>query len=164
MNFRIVQAFRAPPPAVEAAYFDPAFIASLSGLPKIGQAELLDQRVEGDVVHQRVRYVFVGALSSAVRAVVDPKKLSWVQDATHDRLRHETTWQIVPDHYPDRLSCRGVSTFSAQADGTRRDTDADMKVHVALVGGRVERAIVSGLQEHAAAEAEALERFLATGG
>ena len=47
---------------------------------------------------------FVGELSSAVTAVVDPAKLTWVDEATFDFAAHTGRHEILPDHYPDRLS------------------------------------------------------------
>ncbi len=41
----------------------------------------------------------------------------------------------------------------------RRVTDAAMTVDVPLVGGRVEQAILAGLREHAAAEAEVVQAW-----
>ena len=44
--------------------------------------------------------------------------------------------------------------------GSIRRLEGDLKVRVPLVGGRVERALVSGLQEHAAAERDVVEERL----
>lgn len=163
MRFTIEQRYRAPLAAVEAAYCAPSLYAALAGLPKLGGATLLDQTVEDERVTQRVRYHFTGELNAAVTAVVDADKLSWVEESVYDRTVHEKTWRIVPDHYGSRLRCEGVSRLAADAadaDATRRITDAQIKVHFPLVGGRVERAIVSGLEEHAAAEQVAVESYL----
>ncbi|MBA3654064.1 MAG: DUF2505 family protein [Actinobacteria bacterium] len=161
MDFRLEQRIGAPLPHVEAAQTDPAFIAELASLPKIGNAELLGQHREGDVVEQEVRYVFTGELSSAVRAVVDPKKITWILESRFDGAAHHSHWRILPDHYPDRLSASGTTRLLADGDAvTRRVTQGVVKVHMALVGGRVERAIVTGLKEHAEAEAAAMERYL----
>ncbi len=160
MRFFIEQRFAAPLTAVEAAYCSPELLATLATLPKVGGADLLDQRTEGDRVQQRVRYHFTGDLNSAVTAVVDPHLLSWVEVSELDRATHVTTWHLVPDHYASRLSCSGTFALSAQGDTTIRRTEAEIKVHFPLVGGRVERAIVSGLQEHAAAEQVAVQSYL----
>lgn len=161
MDIRIEQRFAAPVERVEAALVDPAFVDRLANLPKIGHAELVSQERHGDVVEQEIRYVFSGALSSAVRAVVDPNKITWILESQFDLGDHTATWRIIPDHYRDRLSASGVSGLVADGEGTRRTTTGTVKVHMALVGGRVERAIVSGLKEHADAEAVELQRFLA---
>jgi hypothetical protein len=163
VDFRIEQRFAAPVAAVEAAQLDPAFIARLDRLPKIGRAELVSQEEDGDLVDQEIRYVFTGELSAAVRAVVDPRKISWILESRFDRATHTSTWRIVPDHYPDRLSSQGTTELVPDGDGARKLTTGLVKVHMALVGGRVERAIVSGLKEHADAEAVELARFLSEG-
>jgi hypothetical protein len=160
VRFQIDQRFKGALADVEDAYVDPAFIALRAGLPKIGGAELLGQQVDGDIVRQRIHYVFTAPLSGAVRAVIDPDRLTWVEESTVDRAAHRTEWRIVPDHYKERLKASGVSTLTADGDGTRRLTTGTVEVPMPLVGGRVERAIVEGLQEYGVAEAAAVERFL----
>lgn len=160
MKFHIEQRFAASVGQVEDAYCSPELLATLATLPKVGGAELLDQQVNGDRVSQRVRYHFTGELNSAVTAVVDPDRLSWVEESVLDRTSHVTTWHIVPDHYATRLTCQGTFRLEASGPNTRRLTEAEIKVHFPLVGGRVERAIVSGLQEHAVAEQAAVQVFL----
>ena len=116
MRFRIEQSFPGALDAVEDAFCDPEFLRQVSVLPKVGGVELLDQRTEDGRVHQRVRYRFSGHLSPAVTAVVNPDKLTWVEESVLDRSTHITTWRIVPDNYADRLSCRGTFTLLATGD------------------------------------------------
>ncbi|HEX6311036.1 MAG TPA: DUF2505 family protein, partial [Acidimicrobiia bacterium] len=118
---------------------------------------------DGERVHQRIRYRFTGDLSSAVTRVVDPDRLTWVDEAEHDLAARTSDHRIVPDNYADRLA----ATYAMQihpdgtGDSSRMLVTGTVKVRMPLVGGRVERAIVSGLGEHAAAEAELLGRWLA---
>ena len=160
MDIRIEQRLAAPIERVQAALVDAAFVARLENLPKIGRAELVSQEQYGDVVEQEIHYVFDAPLSSAVRAVVDPKKISWILESRFDLAEHQATWRIIPDHYRDRLTASGDSRLVADGGATRRLTAGTVTVHMALVGGRVERAIVSGLIEHAEAETVELQRFL----
>jgi hypothetical protein len=160
VDFRIEQRLAAPLPAVERAQLDPAFVAGLAALPRIGKAELIDQQEDGDVVDQEIHYAFAGELSGAVRAVVDPDKLSWILESRFDLKTHRADWRILPDHYAGKLSANGVTQLVEDGDATRRITDGVVKVHMPLVGGRVERAIVSGLKDHLDTEAAALARFL----
>ena len=160
MDFQIEQRFAAPIADVEAALLDPAFVGRLSNLPKIGSAELVSQEEDGDVVDQEIRYHFTGELSAAVRAVVDARRLSWILESRIDRTTHRSTWRILPDHYGERLTASGVTELVATGESTSRRTSGTVKVHMPLVGGRVERAIVSGLKEHARDEAVELQGFL----
>ena len=164
MRFRITQRFDAPVDDVERVLLDPAFLAQLGALPKLGRPQLLDIADEGDIVRRRIRYAFAGQLSSAVTAVVDPAKLTWVEDSTSDRRTHRTTFRILPDHYADRLTASGTITLEPDGSGARRVAEGDIRVRFPLVGGRVEKAIVSGMEEHAQAEAGAIADWLAQQG
>ncbi|MEY2468978.1 MAG: hypothetical protein QOF21_1676 [Actinomycetota bacterium] len=161
MRFLIEQRFAGSLDEVESAFCSPELLARMSTLPKVGGAELLSQRIDGDTVYQQIRYRFTGELSSAVTAVVDAAKLTWVEDSVIDRATHVTTWKIIPDHYASRLTSSGTFRLTGKSDElTVRTTEAELKVHFPLVGGRVERAIVSGLKEHAAGEEEVVAAFL----
>ena len=160
MRFRIEQVFDLPVDVVEVALGDPRFVERMAELPKLGHPQLLTHEVHGDHVHQRVRYAFAGDLSPAVRRVVDPAKLTWVEESTTDRTTHTTDFVILPDHYAGLLRCRG--TFELQPDGaaaSRRVAEGQIVVSVPLVGGKVERAIVSGMEEHARAEVDLVREW-----
>lgn len=167
MRFRVEQRFQAPLHAVEAALLDPAFLGCLAHVPELGEPELLASETDGHVVRQRVRYRFTGALSPAVTAVVDPARLTWVEETTFDRTAHRGEHRIVPDHYANRLHSSYTTRLEPAGgggDATVRATEGDVRVRFPLVGGRVEKAIVGGLTEHAHLEAQVLTRWLAEQG
>jgi hypothetical protein len=166
LRFELEQRVAALPDAVAATFADPAFYETLDGLPKLGRPEVLRHEVDGEVVRLQIRYRFIGDLSAAVRAVIDPKKLTWVEHATHDLAARRVTFRMDADHYADRFRCSGSYEFDATSDGlgTVRRCIGELSVSVALVGSRVERAIVSGLQEHFDAEAPVIERWVAEHG
>jgi hypothetical protein len=165
MRFRIEQHFAGTVEEVEAAFLDPGYLDELSRLPKLGRPQVVHRVEAGDLVHLWVQYRFVGEVNSAVRRVVDPNRLTWIEESTLDRTTHRTTWRIVPDHYKNLLHSSG--TFQLEPDpavpgATVRVTDAELRVSIPLVGGKVERAILSGLEEHAAAEEEVMSEWLRT--
>jgi hypothetical protein len=165
MDFSVTQRYTAPSEAVARAYASRELYESLAGLPKLGPPDVLDRRVEDDVVRLQIRYRFVGDLSPAVTAVVDPAKLTWVEHSTHDLVRRSVTYRLAPDHYPDRLRSSGTCTISDDGDaGTLRTVHGRVKVRALVVGGAVERAIVSGLREYLTAETDAVDAFVAGGG
>jgi DNA-binding transcriptional regulator YbjK len=161
VKFRIDQHIPAPLAAVEAALLDRDFVAATADLPKLGAPELLELQRDGDRAHQRVRYRFTAQLSGAVTRVIDPAKLTWVDDARYDLTSHTSRHRILPDNYADRLQASYDVALEPLGDSTRRLVTGELTVHVPLVGGRVERAIVDGLEEHANAEAELLGRWIA---
>jgi len=161
VRFTLEQQFSAPIAAVEGAFSDPALLAELATLPELGRPALLQHADDGDRVVQQIRYAFIGELSPAVTAVVDPRRLTWVEHTELDRRTHRSVFRIRPDHYPDRLSCSGTVVLDPADDGgTRRVVEGDLRVHFPLVGGKVERAIASGLRAHASAEARVVQAWL----
>ena len=164
MRFRVQQRFTAALAAVEAGLLDPAFLGPLAELPELGAPALLDTTVAGRTVRQRVRYRFAGNLSPAVTAVVDPARLTWVEETTYDLEAHRGEHRIVPDHYAGRLASSYVSRLETGGDGavsTVRTIEGDVRVRFPIVGGKVERAIVGGVSEHAGLEKDVLMRWLA---
>lgn len=160
MRFELTQHFSAPASTVARAYADPDLYPELVGLPKLGGIEVIDHRSDGETARLRVRFAFTGHLPSAVTAVVDPRRLTWIQDSTHDLASGRTTFRLVPDHYPDRLEASGTTTVVAAGDGSRRVVAGELRVRALLVAHKVEQAIVSGLAEYLEAEAPAVQRWL----
>lgn len=160
MRFEIVQHFDSPAEKVQAAYLDPAFLEEIGRLPRLGAPDLLEERAEGEIVHRRIRYRFAGDLNSAVRAVIDPARLTWVEESTTNRTTWVTEWVIRPDHYSDKLSSRGSFRIEPASEGSRRRATGEVKVNMFLVGGKVEGAIVGGMREHAEFERDAIVRHL----
>jgi len=167
MRFEIEQRIAGPVEAVARIYTEPHFYEVLGDLPKLGKPEVLERREEASLVRLDVRFRFTGNLSPAVTKVVDPAKLTWVQESVHDLAAPAVTFRMNPDHYADRLRSQGSVRYEPDGDGvTRRLTEGELVVKVPLLlgGGRtaglVEGAIVSGLRDHLAAEVEVVERLL----
>ncbi|HEX2063372.1 MAG TPA: DUF2505 family protein [Acidimicrobiales bacterium] len=161
MRFRIEQRFAHPLHQVEEAFLEPDLLQRMAELPQLGRPELLDQSREGNVVRRRVRQRFAGDLPSAVTAVVDPARLTWVDESEADLATHRSDHRVVPDHYGGRLRSTYVTELHDDgAGGTVRVTEGEVGVRFPLVGGRVERAIVSELRRYAELETELVETWL----
>jgi len=160
MDFSVTQRYAAPADVVARAYASRQLYEGLQGLPKLGRPDVIERVVDGDVVRLQIRYRFVGDLSPAVTAVIDPGKLTWVEHSTHDLVRRSVAYRLVPDHYPDRLQSSGTCAVAPDGAGAAvRTVRGRLKVRALVVGGTVERAIVSGLREYLQAEAGAVDRF-----
>ena len=167
MRFQNEQRIAGSMEAVARLYTEPRFYEVLGELPKLGKPEVLERREEEQVVHLAVRFRFTGNLSPAVTAVIDPAKLTWVEESVHDLTSRTVTFRMNPDHYADRLRSSGSVRFESGDDGvTRRLTEGELAVRVPLLmgGGRtagvVEQVIVSGLRDHFSAEVGVVERLL----
>jgi hypothetical protein len=138
-----------------AAYGSPAFFEGRETRDDIAVLEVVRHDDTGSRILLEVRFAFQGAVSPAVRAVVDHKKMSWVTRTEVRPDDRRSNWEVLPDHYPDRLTASGSYRFEDGPDGpasTLITVDGNLKVHVPLVGGRVERVIVSGLRRYIADE------------
>lgn len=163
MRFEVVQRFAAPVDAVARAFAEPGLYDALAALPKLGAPEVLERSEEGAIVRMRVRYEFTGELAPAARAVLDPSRLTWVDESEHDLARHHVSFRLVADHYADRFRASGTYQFTVDPDDaarTVRTSAGEVKVKAPFVGGAVERAIVSGLREHLDDEVAIVDRWL----
>jgi Protein of unknown function (DUF2505) len=161
MHFTLQQRISAPLDAVAEAFVDPGFYDSLDALDNLAKPELLARDADGAKVRMRVRYRFTGHLSSAVRAAIDPQKLSWVEESTHDLDTHRVSFRMIADHYADRFRASGTYRFDASGGATVRSCAGDVEIRMPLVGRKVEAAIISGLREHLGAEVPLVERWIA---
>ena len=162
MDFTVTQAFDADADQVTRAYASAELYGHLVGLPKLSTPEVLHHREDNGLVHLQVRYRFVGDLSPAVTVLLDPRRLTWVEHSTHDLAARTVRYRLVPDHYADRLQSSGSCVVTPEGDGCVRTVAGRLKVKALAVGGAVERAIVSGLQEHLDAEVAVVDRFVAS--
>jgi hypothetical protein len=162
VQFSSRQSYRHDVDDVLDAYADPSLYPGLPELPKIGRPEVLEHRRAGDLVHLDLRYAYVGDLPAAASAFIDPERLTWVQRTTVDLGARTSTITLLPDHYPDRLQCAGTFHFAADDSGagSHRRVHGDLEVRVMVVGGQVERALVSGLEEFLDAEATAVDQWI----
>lgn len=162
MRFSIDQHFSAEPEAVVGALTDPGLYATYTDLSKVATPEVIDRSEQPGVITMQLRMRFVAPLSAAARAVIDPTRITWIQQETYDLEALTARVVFHPDNYADRFGFEGGYTFVADSEGTSRRLVGDLRVRMLLVGGEVERALVSGLREHAAEEQPLIERWLRT--
>jgi len=161
VRFRLDQHFATPAGEVAAAFVDSELLAHLCGADDLGRPELLERVEEGEVVRLRVRYAFTGVLSPPLSAVVEPARLTWVEESTLDRRTHRTEFHVVPDHYPGRLRCAGtIELHDDGHGGARRIAEGTLEVGIPVLGGKVERAVVEALVAQAATQARVVGEWL----
>jgi hypothetical protein len=160
MEFTIASTVGHPPEAVQDALLDPDFVAATGTLPKVGGGEVLELTRDDRRARLRVRYRFTAPLSGAVTRVVDPNKLTWVDDATFDLAGLRSDHVLIPDSYVDRLASRFSSVLEPDGTGTRWTVAGTLTVNAPIVGGRIASVIVDGLREHATAQAVLLDEWL----
>jgi hypothetical protein len=159
VKFTIDQTVAVAPEVALAAYGNPAFYEGRPPRDNISVLGVVSHEDTGALVVIEVRFKFTGTVSPAVRALVDPNKMSWVTRTEVDAAGRRTRWEVVPEHYPDRLTAQGTYRFTdgpGGADSTAIAVEGDLKVHVPFVGRTVERVIVSGLRSYIATEVKGI--------
>jgi len=155
VKFSMQQAVAVPPARAMAAYGSPAFYQGRSARDDIAVREVVGREASGDRIMLKVRFAFTGSVSPAVRAVVDPAKMSWITQTEILLAEGRSSWVVLPDHYPDRLSASGVYRFEEGDAGPGTcdvEVEGDLKVRVPIVGRSVEKVIVGDLQAYIADE------------
>ena len=163
MEFSLEQQFPAPVDEVIAAYVDPTLYDRMVGMARVEPPQVLDVTRKGDVVVVRARFRFIADVPSAARPLVDPDRLTWIDESSYDLVTHQSVTRLLPDHYADRLSASANSRFDpdpADPRHTVRRIVGELRVRAPLVAGRVERAIVDGLREHLADEGRVVAEHL----
>lgn len=146
---------------VEEASLADDFQRRLTSLPNVHERKVLsvDRRDDG-TVHRVVRYAFAGAIPAPVLRVIGGPTVSWEEEGTFHPIDHEWRFEIHPHVMQGRFECNGRYAFVADGPATDRLVEADIKVKVPLVGGRVERFIADGLKATMEAEARMLADYL----
>jgi hypothetical protein len=138
-----------------AAYGSPAFYEGRAARDDIAVREVVGREASEDRILLQVRFAFTGSVSPAVRAVVDPGKMSWITQTEILLAEGRSSWVVLPDHYPDRLRASGVYRFEEGDAGPGTcdvEVEGDLKVRVPIVGRSVEKVIVGDLRAYIADE------------
>lgn len=161
MRFRLEQPIAAPAERVLAAFTNPSFYPSLGRIGGIAPPEVVAWEDDGTVVSLRVRYAFNGQVSPVVARVIDPRKLTWVEESAIDREERLCRFTMLPEHYPDRLECSGQYLLRPEGTETVQVLEGDLRVRYPVVGPVVERAIVMGMRQHMGEEAKLVQEWAA---
>ena len=81
--------------------------------------------------------------------------MSWITQTEVLLAEGRSSWVVLPDHYPDRLSASGTYRFEEGDAGPGTcevEVEGDLKVRVPIVGRSVEKVIIGGLQAYIADE------------
>jgi hypothetical protein len=100
---------------------------------EIAPPTVLECRADGDFVRLRIRYAIDANLSRAATAVLDPEKMTWMVELKVDPEKFRAKFRMLPDHYPDRIECRGSYRFDGDDKTTEQIMKGELVVHAPLV-------------------------------
>lgn len=161
MKFSVEQKYDRAAAEVIACYCDADSYARWPTGGHLSSPEVLSVVHSQPTVTVSLRYRFVASLPSAALAIIDPDKLTWVEESIYDLNRLSSTTRLIPDHYASKLSASITTTYRDTASGSIRETRGEFRVKILLFAGQVERAIVDGIRDHLRAEQAAISQILA---
>jgi len=145
-TFRYEHVFDAPDPAaLFAIYFDPDHVAVQDAATGISSREVLDLEDTGTELRRVCRVTPRRQLPAFMRPFF-PGALHYVEQAIWRRPLDQIDIEVRPSLLGGRAQI--TSTYHLQTDGpglVRRTYAGSVSVEVALVGGRIERGIVSDI-------------------
>jgi len=108
---------------------------------------LLERSFEGDVEIQRIRNEPNRELPGVIAKAIGAKKLCFVQENRLDRSTGRMEWTVRLEVLSDLVTVEGVTYCVEDSGGTKRVIDGEIKVAVPVVGGQIERVVVSEFEK-----------------
>ncbi len=160
MDFSVVQTYDASAETMFDLFLRPETKTSLPEFGRISRPEPLDAIDRGDRRIVTMRYRFTADLPAAATVVVNPDKLTWIEETTYDRPTLTGAVRFLPDHYASKMEAAAETRFENAETGSIRSIDGRFSVKLLFGSGPVEKAIVSGLREHLELEQQYVAKLL----
>ncbi len=152
---------------VQAAFLDPAFYASLGELGGISPPEVRSLSAGPGRASMVIGYRFSGQLNGPARRILDPAKLTWSQVAEVELGKRRTNVTMLPDNYTGLLSFSGWYELRDEAGAGNgrggcccQHFEADLRVHLPLLGPLAERALAGSIRQNIAGTARLVEQYV----
>ena len=160
MKFDFVERFSAAPEDVLAVLVDDDFWTGIDDLSATSVPEVLGVSASGNRVTVELRYRLDVDLPSEAARFIDTSNVSWVEITEWDRVSLRSDTRFVPDQAGRLMSASATSLLVPSGSGANRNVNGDLRVKIPLLGSRVERAIIGGVEDHLGEVTDAVERYL----
>lgn len=161
MKFELVHYFDVDVEMFEEITSDPDMEKELLKLPNLATRELIKEVDKNGRLHREVRYIANGFIPLAIRHVIKPKMLTWMEISTFDKKKHLTEWHIEPFYFKDVIDCRG--NYACHPDGKngcRREIHGQLNISIPVIGNIAENYIITELKKNFEKEYELTTSFI----
>lgn len=159
MEIRISHTFPCSPKVYWETAWDPAFERELRAEAEV-DFTVLEERIDGQRAFTRTRISPRRELPLLAQKALGQTRFSYVQEVDSDNINYTTRWRVTADVMSDRLKCSGVSRIVDGGDTCERVIEGSIDVAIPLVGGAVERQIVSEIERSYERAADVIRRHL----
>lgn len=81
------------------------------GLPNVKKVDVESREEEGNIIRFVNRWHGVGEIPKAVKAIIKPDMLSWIDRAVWNADDHTCHWQLEVQFFRDNIRCAGVNYY-----------------------------------------------------
>lgn len=159
MEIRIAHAFPCTPQEYWEVTRLPTIEEEIRREAEVGMDTL--ERVErAGRLFERTRISPVRELPVVAQKVLGTARFTYVQEVETDPATYSTTWRVVPDILPGKVTCSGRSRVVATPAGCERIIEGDIKVGIPFVGGTAEKHVVELILKSYDRAADVIRRHL----
>jgi Protein of unknown function (DUF2505) len=160
VKFEFEQRWTATAADVVEVYLDESFWAGLTGLSATSPPEVLSVDRDADRAVVRLHYVLSVDLPKEAARFIDPDDVAWIEETTWDLSSQVAQVAFQPDQAAKLLRASATATLTQDGDDAVRAVRGEVKVHIPLLGSKVEKVIVEGVHDHLDEETEAVRARL----
>jgi len=157
VKFTEEQKWSATTHEVLEVYLDSNFWSSLTDLSATSTPEVLDIKRDAHTAVVRLHYVLAVDLPKEASRFIDPNDVAWVEETTWTLKDMSAQVRFLADQASQLLKASASAALAQQGEAAVRSVRGEVKVHIPLLGGRVEKVIVQGVQDHLKEEASAVQ-------
>ena len=122
---------------------------------------VLERRRDGARTHDELRVSPKKELPALAQRALGSARFSYVQIVDSDDDTMTTSWKVLTDVIPDKVTCSGTSRVIPTADGgCERIIEGEIRVSVPLAGGTIEKIVLEQLEKSYERAAEFIRRHL----
>ncbi len=130
--------------------------------PNITETIVIKSEEDGTKVHEIVKSVGNGDIPPALRKILTPDLLAWIEDGTYDYATNYYTYTIKHAKFAAVFTMTGSVQFTALSDTrTQRVLKGDIRVNIPIVGSIAEKKIVEIQKENLDLESKILQKDVA---
>jgi hypothetical protein len=171
MKFTIDDEIAFPIDEVFPAYRDKLH-EMLDYMDNVERIEVKSREVDGDVVNLLNHWYGVSSdIPSALRPVLKPDMLSWLDKAKWDEGKHRVDWDITLPALPDAIVARGFTLYKEDGDVTVVQISGEFLIHPDKIPGvptfvakrlapTLEKFVIGLLQPNLKKSNKAVEEYL----
>jgi len=145
VKLHIESVFPASPSTVWDTFNDPVFEKRLEEQSGI-QYKMLSEATENGIEVRKLQCIAKKELPKVIAKTLGADRLSYTQVNRLDRSKDRLEWEVIPMAMADKVVAKGITTMVFKDGRSYRVVNGEITVKIPLVGGAIEKAIVSEVE------------------